>query len=442
MAMTDNMNTPSQSGATSTEFMEVGSSGLAQQFGIVQEEFLRRLQGKQGIATFREMSDNDPVIGAMLHAIDTLIRSAQWIVDPADPDSTEAIEIAEFVGECMNDMSESWEDTLSQILSMLVYGWSYHEIVYKERKGVSADPKMRSKYEDGKIGWRKLAPRSQDTLLRWEFDADGGIRGMLQLDPWQGEGEVFLPIEKCLLFRTTARKGDPEGRSVLRNAYVPWYYKRRIAEIEAIGIERDLAGLPVAFVPPQLLSDNASAQESAALSEIKKIVRNIKRDEQEGLVFPLAYDPETKQLAYDIRLLTTGGDRQFDTDKVIARYDNRIAMTVLADFILLGHDKVGTQALSVSKIGLFTDSLNAWLASAAGVFNRHALPRLLRVNGMDERLTPTLKNLPMANIDLDAVGKYLLNLANAGAMIFPDEELQSYLRELAGLPTQADSVQQ
>jgi hypothetical protein len=91
---------------------------------------------------------------------------------------------------------------------------------------------------------------------------------------------------------------------------------------------------------------------------------------------------------------------------------------------------------------LFTDSLNAWLGSVAGVFNRHALPRLLRVNGMDERLVPTLKNLPMANIDLDAVGKYLLNLANAGAMIFPDEELQSYLRELAGLPTQADTVQQ
>jgi hypothetical protein len=442
MAMTENMTTPSQSGATSTEFMEVGSSGLAQQYGIVQEEFLRRLQGRQGIATFREMSDNDPVIGAMLHAIDTLIRSAQWIVDPADADSTEAVEIAEFVGECMNDMSESWEDTLSQILSMLVYGWSYHEIVYKERKGVSDDPKMRSKYEDGRIGWRKLAPRAQDTLLRWEFDDDGGIRGMFQLDPWQGAGEVFLPIEKCLLFRTTARKGDPEGRSVLRNAYVPWYYKRRIAEIEAIGIERDLAGLPVAFVPPQLLSDNASSQELAALNEIKKIVRNIKRDEQEGLVFPLAYDPETKQLAYDIKLLTTGGDRQFDTDKVIARYDNRIAMTVLADFILLGHDKVGTQALSVSKIGLFTDSLNAWLGSVAGVFNRHALPRLLRVNGMDERLVPTLKNLPMANIDLDAVGKYLLNLANAGAMIFPDEELQSYLRELAGLPTQADTVQQ
>ena len=97
---------------------------------------------------------------------------------------------------------------------------------------------------------------------------------------------MFIPIEKALLFRTTSKLNNPKGRSCLRSAYTSWYYQKRITTIEAIGIERDLAGLPVAFVPPQLLSDNATAQESAALNEIKKIVRNIRRDEQAGLVFP------------------------------------------------------------------------------------------------------------------------------------------------------------
>ena len=31
---------------------------------------------------------------------------------------------------------------------------------------------------------------------------------------------------------------------------------------------------------------------------------------------------------YDLKLLTTGGSRQFDTDKVIQRYDHRIAMSL------------------------------------------------------------------------------------------------------------------
>ena len=432
---------PSQTGATSTEFMEVGSSGLAQFSGYIEEEFLTTLQGRNGAAVFREMADNDPIVGSFLHTIDLLMRGVKWIVEPSDVDNAEAVRISEFVGTCLTDMSDTWEDTMSQIMSMLTYGWSYHEIVYKERKGLTDDSNTRSKYDDGLIGWRKLAPRAQDTLLYWGFDESGGINGMYQLDQYAGKGTVFLPIEKSLLFRTSARKNDPEGRSVLRNAYVPWYYKRRISEIEAIGIERDLAGLPVAFVPPQLLSDNATTQETAALNEIKKIVRNIKRDEQEGLVFPLAYDPETNQLAYDIKLLSTGGDRQFDTDKVITRYETRMAMTVMADFLLLGHDKVGTQALSVSKISLFTDSLNTWMNSVSSVFTRHGIPKLLRLNGMDEALTPMLKHLPMSNVDIDAVGRYVLNLANAGAQVFPDEDLEAYLRELAGLPTRAEAEQ-
>ena len=227
---------------------------------------------------------------------------------------------------------------------------------------------------------------------------------------------------------------NPEGRSVLRNAFVPWYYKRRIQEIEAIGVERDLAGMPVAYVPPQLLSNAATTEERAALEAIKQIVRNIKRDEQEGIVFPLAYDPETKQPAYDLKLLSTGGQRQFNTNDIIARYDQRIAMTVLADFLLLGHEQVGTQALSVSKIELFVRSIDAYLSEIAEVFNSHAIPRLMRLNGVNPDLAPYLSYTPPKNIDLDAISKFVQVLAQSGATLFPDQDLENYLRGLAGLP--------
>jgi len=48
---------------------EVGKSGLRWSYGQVSEEFLVELQGKRGIAIYREMSDNDPIIGGCLHAI-------------------------------------------------------------------------------------------------------------------------------------------------------------------------------------------------------------------------------------------------------------------------------------------------------------------------------------------------------------------------------------
>jgi hypothetical protein len=427
---------------TSTDFMEIGSSGLHQYGGEIQQDFLRQLRGKQAYANYREMADNDPVVGAMLHAIEMLIRAVDWTVEPADDSDERAIAEAEFVSTCLTDMSASWADTLAAILGFLVYGYSYHEIVYKRRQGFTKDGRTRSKYNDGRIGWRKLPTRSQETIDRWDLDDTGGIKGAYQNDPnSRKKGVVYLPIEKALLFRTTSKLNNPQGRSVLRNAFIPWYYKRRIQEIEAIGIERDLAGLPVALVPPQLLSNAATSEERAALDAIKQIVRNVKRDEQEGIVFPLAYDPETGNPAYDLKLLSTGGRRQFDTDAIIARYDQRIAMTVLADFLLLGHEKVGSQALSVSKVDLFIRSLDAFLSEIAEVFNNHAIPRLMRLNGVDEALSPSLTWSTPKSVDLGSIGSFITSLAQAGAPLFPDENLEGYLRGIAGLPVgEAEAV--
>jgi hypothetical protein len=422
--------------------MEIGSSGLHQYGGEIQQDFLRQLRGKQAYANYREMADNDPVVGAMLHAIEMLIRAVDWSVEPSDSDDERSIAEAEFVSSCLSDMSTSWADTLAAILGFLVYGYSYHEIVYKRRQGFTKDGRTRSKYNDGRIGWRKLPTRSQETIDRWDLDDTGGIKGAYQNDPnSRKKGVAFLPIEKCLLFRTTSKLNNPQGRSVLRNAFIPWYYKRRIQEIEAIGIERDLAGLPVALVPPQLLSNAATSEERAALDAIKQIVRNVKRDEQEGIVFPLAYDPETGNPAYDLKLLSTGGRRQFDTDAIIARYDQRIAMTVLADFLLLGHEKVGSQALSVSKVDLFIRSLDAFLSEIAEVFNNHAIPRLMRLNGVDEALSPSLTWSTPKSVDLGSIGSFITSLAQAGAPLFPDENLEGYLRGIAGLPVgEAEAV--
>ena len=439
--MTDLIDTFAENGikkATSTDFMEIGSSGLHVYDGQVREEFLTQLRGRNAYKTYREMRDNDPVIGAVLQAITMLMRSVEWQVEPADADDQKAADVAEFCGSCLTDMSQTWEDMLAQIMTYLTYGWSYFEIIYKYRKGWN-ETGDRSRYDDGMIGWRKLAPRAQDTLERWELDENGGVQGMYQMNPVSNKGQVLIPIEKALLFRTSSALNNPEGKSVLRNAYTSYYFKKRIQEIEAIGIERDLAGLPIAYVPPQLLSDNATSEETAALGEIKKIIRNIRRDEQEGVVFPLAYDPETNNLAYDLKLLSTGGDRQFDTDAIIGRYDQRMAMTLLADFILLGHEKVGTQALSVSKVALFSQSLNAYLDGIAAVFQNHAFPRLLKINNIDVNLTPSLTHAPVRNVDLKELGEYVSKLTGSGATLFPDDQLEAYLREVGGLPVSSDA---
>lgn len=186
-------------------------------------------------------------------------------------------------------------------------------------------------------------------------------------------GTYTIPMSKALLFRTKSRKNNPEGRSILRNAYRSWYFKRRIQEIEGIGIERDLAGLPVMHGPEglDLWNDDIEDNKKTRIA-LENMVKSIRRDEMEGVVLPAGYELE---------LLSSGGTRQFDTNAIINRYDTRIAMTVLADFIFLGHSETGSWALSSDKTELF--------AMAIGCIPRHDLrdinsqghPPGCRING-------------------------------------------------------------
>ena len=423
------------------DLRDIGTYGFQHSGGSVTDEFLAPLVGTRGVRIWREMADNDPVVGAMLFALERLILNLKWYVDPykdEDGKSTKADEEnAIFVEQCMNDMEDSWDGTVSQILSFLVYGWSYCEIVYKRRGGLDTKNKSaRSRYDDNRIGWRKISNRAQETLFDWVFDENGDVVAMNQLDPSGGRGMVTIPIEKSLLFRTTSARNNPEGRSVLRNAYRPWRFKKTIEEIEAIGIERDLAGLPVAYVPPSMLSSNATTDEVSARNAIQNLVRGIKRNQNEGILFPLAFDEAGREM-YKLSLLSSAGNRQFNTDAVVSRYDQRISMTILADFILLGHEKVGSFALGASKIDLFMTAISQMTAQISDVFNRDAVPRLMKVNGLDTKRCPTMRIETLQSQDLSVLGEFISKMAQAGALQV-DSGLDDFVRDLVGLPPKVE----
>lgn len=414
------------------DFRQVGVSGLKRFSGFIYDEFLRELTGWQGVAVYKEMSRNDAMVGACLYAIKMLCRKAKWFVNPSSgkPQGKQA---AEFLETCMNDMSETWIDVVNEALSMLEYGFAPCEIVYKRRCGDVFDPSMRSKYADGRIGWRSMGLRSQDTIYRWQFDDHGGIQGLEQIAP-PHYYRVVIPVEKMLLFRTRADLNNPEGISILRTAYRSWYNKKNIENIEAIGVERDLAGLPVAMVPPELLSQNASPDQKQLLAAIQNIIVNIRRNEQEGVIFPLNYDQNGNE-RYQLKLMSSGGNRQFDTNAIINRYDSRIAMTMLADFIMMGHDKVGSFAMVSTKTNLFSTAIGGFLDIVASVINRYAVPRLFAMNDFVLSDYPQVAHGDIGSQDLDALGTFLLKLSQSGMPLFPNNELQRHLLGLAGCPT-------
>lgn len=410
----------------SNDSKEIGRVGQRRYGGIFYEEFLSELRGRKGAEVFTEMSNNDETIGAILFAIEMLVRQASWNVEPGGSTAKDR-EAAEFVKSCMDDMQQTWIDTISEILSFLTYGWSFHEIVYKRRMGRTKDNRTSSKYDDGLIGWMKLPIRSQETLYQWEYDDQDNLIGMTQMPP-PDFGLITIPMSKAMLFRTRSRKDNPEGRSILRTAYRSWYFKRRIQEIEGIGIERDLAGLPVITTPEGMdIWDKDDEDMNAIRTGLEAMVKNIRRDSTEGLVLPFGYTFE---------LTSTGGSRQFDTNSIIARYDTKISQTVLADFIQLGHESVGSFALSSDKTNLFSMAICAFLDIICQTFNSQGIPALIDINGdhfAGVTDYPRLTHGDIEDVDLATVATFIKDMTSIGVII-PDESLEDYVRQLGKLP--------
>jgi hypothetical protein len=435
-------------------FLDVGSSGLRQYSGWVREEFLPQLAGREAARVYREMQDNSATIGALMFAINATIRKIEWRVEPAGDDSESAYQ-AEFIEGCMDDMSHTWSDFVVESLSMLGYGYAPHEIVYKRCVGprpavaaITGRAHSTSQFADNKIRWRRLPLRGQETILKWFFGPGNEVYGLTQ-QPWTGP-IVDIPIEKLLLFRASVHKGNPEGRSILRTAYRSYYLAKRMEELEAILFER-MGGIPVVYLPKELLdlAANGDPSASAQVETWKKIVTNVRVDEQMGMVLPSDLWPTSTGTGtatqYKFELVTPQGGRgqTVDSEKVIQRYNLNQLASVLADFIQLGHESRGTQSLAMSKTDMFFQATEGFLISNADVINRHGIPRLMELNGLDTTYSPELKPDMPQRTDLDVLSNFLLRLQQAGMPLFPNDTLQEFVLDAAGMPdvTQDDNYQ-
>ena len=422
---------------------EIGRIGQ-QRFGIhgnesiFMEEFLPELQGTRAVQVYTEMLDNDATIGGVWFAIEMLIRNTSFQIEPGGEAAIDK-EAADFVESCMYDMEKTWPETLSEILSFLPFGWSYHEICYKRRMGKTNNVLTNSKYSDGLFGWRKLPIRSQETLIGWEYKPDSDdLTGMTQQAPPDYKKKT-IPLWKALHFRTRSRKDNPEGRSIFRNAYRPWYIKKRLEEIESYGMERDLAGFPVLYGPANVDLFNPDDDDAVRLlAYAQSLVSGIRRDALEGIVL----NGGTPELpGWKLELLASSGKRQFDTNAIIERWDKRIATTVLADFIMLGQQQVGSFALADSKTKIFALAIGAYLEVICEAFNNQAIPRLIDANadhfkGITDY--PVMTHGDIEEVDLEQFATYIEKMIGVGVLT-PDEELEKAIRRVGNLPEKLET---
>jgi len=414
---------------------EIGAIGLKQYGGHVAEENRRELRFPEACKTFRTMSQ-DATIKSAISLVEMMISRVDWSVDLGiEPDAAMKAR-GEFLESVINDMEHSFADFIREVTSMYTYGFSVHEKVYRRRTFESG-----SSYNDNKIGVRKLPVRSQDTISRWVYSDDGrdlvgleqSLAGVQNGDRYfnlSQNGIIQIPRKKFMLFRVDAKRDNPEGNSPLRGCYNAWLFRRQIEEQEAIGVTRDMNGMPTLYLPPRYMSEDASDSEKAIFEYYKNVIRNIQMNEQSGLILPQAFDPESRQPLFKFELTSTQGGKMYDTDVIIKRWDNKILMVLFADMLKMGQDQVGSYSLAGAKTNIMAMAIEARLKEIQDTLNNDLIPQLFALNGeiLTAKELPKLCYGDLDEVDLDEFSKAIQRMGSVGALEL-DRDMANKIRE-------------
>ncbi|HUV84093.1 MAG TPA: hypothetical protein VMV86_00195, partial [Methanosarcinales archaeon] len=202
-----------------------------------------------------------------------------------------------------------------------------------------------------------------------------------------------------------------------------WYFKKNLEEVEAIGAERDLVGIPVITLPEGMKVDDPTTEEDVAITWARSIVSNIRNDEQAGLVLPYGWE---------FGLVSSPGQKQVDVGQIIGRYSKGMAISILGQFIMLGMERTGSFALAKEIMDMFFLSLEAFADSIATTINRQAVSLLFGLNGVVDRPLPYVVHTPIRRQQIRDMAFYISSLLDKGALNL-DEDLRAYLKGYARL---------
>ena len=396
-------------GSTSV-LQEVGDSGLGgqksrhvQHTGWLRDDPLKEWQGQKKFDNIDKMRLYSPIVGAGLAALSQPIKRVKWFYTSDQGDDDPRLDL---LNDSMSGLSTPWRQHINEVLTMLPFGFTPFTINYKQEA-------------NGRYLWRKFKMLGQDTIYMWLMDEGGGLQGLRQKPHiWKDP----IHIERVILFRVNVERNNPEGRSMLRQAWIPYYFAWELQKFEAIGEERGLAGIPVMTMPENAsynLGDEDNPNTDAGWA--MQIVRNLRIDEQAGVVKPPGWELE---------LLSTGATRVFNTNQIIQRYESRILMSLLAQSLILGLNNVGTQSKAETDMDLMTLAMEGIADNIADTHTRIAIPRLMALNGLKADGLK-LEHSPVSDIGLDVLGQFLTQVGQF-INLTPEDEVM--IRGMARLP--------
>ena len=362
----------------------------------------------RAMETYLQMM-NDATVGATIEALKTPLLSAKFRIvaasnDPLDKDA------AHFLEDAIHSMvGVTWQEHVNDMLDCIPYGFAIADKVLERRA-------------DGRFWLATLVPVAQETLDRWgDLDKYGRITSFTQLDPKDYKRHT-APMDKILHFKYRSRAADPHGMPMLRSIYRAWYYKNNLEALEAMGIERDVGNVPIATRPEGAMSDVEDRQ-------LKEMLEAFRQDEASYAILPHGVTLD----AY------TGGGRNGLIRTVIRDYQHAIRQRAFVDFIGLGAESGGSQALAKESTGFLSLALESIQNMMVDVWNTQLVRYLFRYNAFPNRRPPKMDWISPSRYSVQTIAQAMSTAKNAEVFTATQDD-EDHFRAIAGLPPRPESL--
>jgi hypothetical protein len=413
----------------------VGASGAVITDGyVVEDESNGSLTGGNQYITYSNLLANTSIVAAGVRYFLNLVAKPTWKTVPPDQENELAVYYAKIVNKQKDRMATSWSRAIRRSAMYRFYGFSIQEWTME--------------LADGIYQYKDIAPRPQSTIEKWDIDNEGQVTGIHQRLVNTGFLQP-IPREKIIYLVDDSLNDSPQGLGLFRHIVSACSRLQRYEQLEGYGFESDLRGIPVGRAPFAAMQEAVnsglltSADKKAAEAPLLRFIENhIKNPALGILVDSMTYqtldDASTPSSVkqWDIELLKGSSSALPDMAVAIERVNREIARILGVEGLLLGEQTTGSHALSSDKALNFALIVDSTLSEIVDTYQKDFIKRLFEMNGWDQNLMPTFEVDVMQHRDITQVTQALKDLADAGAMLDPNDPATNEVRALLGVSPQ------
>ena len=411
-----------------------GTIGTAVHGGYVQStESNPDLTGQKKYETFSEMLVNISIIAAGVRYFLNLVSKSDWSVEPPEDSGDAGQEVADKIADAIFKMETPWYRVVRRAAMFRFYGFSWQEWTAK-------------KMDDGSVGFLDIEPRAQKTIERWDLDEHGKVHGVMQRSP-QTLREHYIPRAKSVYMVDDSLNDSPEGLGLFRHMAEGARSLIRLEQLEGWGFELDCRGLPLARAPfselQKLVTSGEMTEEKRTSIEqpLADFIENHVTSPQRGLYLDSkTYATEDEKGApsnihkWGVELLKAGGTNLGDLNNAIQRKVRELARIMGVETLLVGETGSGSLAMAKDKSDSFRLIVDSTLKELTEQFEKDVVDPLMTLNGYPDDTKPTLKTAKIQHREVTEITQALVDMAQAGAVMDPEDPAINAVRDLLGIP--------